>query len=173
MSTTAKILLIASIVLTVLCAVVCGGGAVWLYVSSMGEFEPPENIAVVITAPDEVKPGETFTVEVRVLNEADRAQTLDSIDVHDTYTAGFRLRSSTPAWRSSSRADGYISFDYQIKIPARGEHVVRFEATALRRGDYEGDWDICINSPWSFVSEVVRTIVDDEAEAPATSGERN
>ena len=173
MSTTTKVLLVVSIVLTLLCAVVCGGGAVWMYFASQREFETPENISVYITAPDRVKPGDSFTIDVRIINEADRAQALDSIDVYDLYTGGIRLRSSTPAWQSSSHVHEFITFDYQITIPARSEQLVQFQATALKRGDYEGDWDICINSPWSYVSEVVRTIVSDGDETGATPSSKS
>jgi hypothetical protein len=172
MSTTAKVILIVSIALGGLALLVCAaGGALWLYFSSQPRFEEPADIAMFITAPDRVKPGESFTIEVRVVNQADRPQVLDSIDVYDAYTAGIRIRRSDPAWRSSSHMYDFITFDYQIKIPPRSAHVVTFDATALKRGDYEGDFDICVNAPWSCLSEAVRTIVEDEDEgsAPATT----
>lgn len=162
MSTTAKAILIAVIVLAGLRIVVCGGGGVWLYYMAQRGFEEPKDIAIFISAPEQVKRGETFTIDVRIVNQADRQQKLDSIDVYDSYTAGVRLRSSTPAWRSSSHMVDFVTFEYQIAIPPRSEQIVTFEAQALKAGDFAGDFDICINAPWSFLTEVVRTIVVDD-----------
>jgi hypothetical protein len=149
--------------------VVCGGGGLFLYFAMRDAFEQPTNIAVWVTAPDTVKTGELVVIEVRVVNQANHPQVIDSIDIYNSYLEGVKLRSSTPAWRSSMAILDFVTYDYQLSIPAQGEQIVKFDAIALKPGDYLGDIDVCINNEMSYITQVVRTVVNDENSSSNTS----
>ena len=160
MTRSARLAVIIGVAIAGFVFLVCAGVATFIYFKLRDEFAPPQNIRITIISPDEVNQGEAFTIEIRVANDAAETQTIESIDVYDTYLAGVLLNSSDPPWGSSSHIVEFITYDYDLAIPPGGEQVVKFEATAIQAGDFQGDFDVCVNSDTSFVTEVVRTIVE-------------
>jgi hypothetical protein len=165
MTRSVKITLIVILAAVGVCLLICGGVATWLYVSLRDDFAPPQGIRVAVGSPDQVNAGDTFIIELRVANDAAEPQIIQSIDVYDSYLAGVLLKSSDPPWSSSSHIMDFVTYDYDLEIPPGGQQVVKFEASAIQAGDFQGDFDVCINSDTSFITEVVRTIVNDAAAA--------
>lgn len=169
MSQTAKLTLLVLAIAGGVMLLVCSGTAAWLFFSVRSEMAPPENIRVSVSSPDQVTVGQTFTITVRVSNDANQPQLIDSIDIYDSYLAGVRLRTSQPAWQSSQSLMDFVTYAFGLSIPPRSEQVVTFEAVALRPGDFSGDFDVCINSEVSYITQVVRTIVTERDAAARTS----
>ncbi len=140
--------------------IICGVAGLFIYFGF--GISLPEQINVSFLRPVNVKSGDSFDIEVRIENLMNRPRVLDSIDVYDGFLDGVLIGSSSPRWRSSSRFFGqFVSYDFQLAIPANGETVVKFHAQGLKPGDFMGDWDVCVDGSSSCVSEVLRTIVSD------------
>lgn len=159
MSTPMKVLLALLIVVVLLVLAVCGGGFIWFIRQATYGAQPPQDIRVVIDAPSHVDPGASFEVPVRIFNDAEDRQTLDSIDVFADYLAGIDLRRSEPAWRQSSNYGDFLSYDFQLDLPPSAETTITFHAVALSEGDWVGDFDVCVNGPASCSTHAARTIV--------------
>jgi Na+-transporting methylmalonyl-CoA/oxaloacetate decarboxylase gamma subunit len=173
MSKGLKITLIAVASSLFVLVLVCSGVGYLVYRNFGEQFVEPQNIAIAVKSPDRVKPREAFTIEITIANSADEAQTLDSIDIYDTYLKGVRMQRSNPAWSASATVGDFVTYNYQLEIPARGELVVKFDARAIGPGDYAGDFDVCINNELSYLTEVVRTNVDEEGTSAVPPSQNN
>lgn len=137
----------------------CGGGIGLLIYLSM---QTPEDITVATDVPVYVEAGEQFAFTITVQNTASEPQTLNSIDISESYLDGITIRSTSPAYSQSIPipiAD-MQSYEFHRTIPAGGSLDVTFNATALQPGDYSGGVDIVINQDWSYLSRALRTVVE-------------
>jgi len=149
-----------SILACIVIAVVTGfGGLYWLGSQS------PENAGVRLDFPIEINAGEDFQFEIAVTNTSAAAMELSSIDISLNYLNGFLVKGTTPPYSETSQFDalgGGETFQtyYYYQPIAPGETLtVIFDARTLLAGDYQGGVDVCIDSDFNCVSNIVRTIV--------------
>lgn len=128
----------------------------------MGCLEYPENIVIGIQSPSFVNEREEFNIIVTVENTAEQPQTLTSLDIANGYLEGIAITNSEPQSKSNFHVpiDDTQSYQYYINIPAGGKQIVNLTAVALKKGEYSGDIDVCINTDVNFLSKQLRTIVE-------------
>lgn len=141
--------------------VLVGGALTGLFTISAVEsaISPPTEVELGVIAPAQVTVGETFSILVRVSNNAAETQILDSIDIELSYLEGIRIESSDPPYSDTFEVFGYQSFTLLRDIPPGGEVVVQFRASALAAGNYRGDIDICVNTGGNCSTRVLHTAV--------------
>ena len=122
----------------------------------------PENIEVGVHVPLEVKKGDEFTIIARVRNTATEAQKLVCLDISDAYLDGVALLGTEPDYKEAYHVPISNMMSYVLDLPIEpGQKVdVRLRAKAVKRGDFRGEMDFCINSDSCFLTELVRTIVE-------------
>jgi len=106
----------------------------------------PAGLRAYVESPDEVKVGELFELRVVVANDRQgRGLKVSSIDLGESYLAGFVVRATEPSPKSSQRVsfDNSQSFRFDVPVPAGGTNVFTFRLRAARPGLYRGDVDIC------------------------------
>jgi hypothetical protein len=138
----AAVITISVIAFFLVLLAICAGAGVYFFRMASDMAEGPVGIVYAVDSPLQVEPD------------------TPSIDVYNSWRTGIQITSSEPAWRSSTEYFGeFISYDYQLDIPAGQTQIVKFQATPIAPGDYEGDFDACINNEYTFLTQVVRTIV--------------
>lgn len=122
----------------------------------------PENVEIAVEAPALVKKGQKFEVKARVKNTASETQRLVSLDIGDKYLAGVKIEAAQPPYSESMHIplDNSMSYTFELELQPNEERVVTFQAVALKPGDFRDEVDFCINSPISFLSQQVRTVVE-------------
>ena len=127
-----------------------------------GCLEDPKNIVVDVQAPSFVNEKEEFNIIVTVENTDEDPQELVSLDIADSYLKGISIISSEPPHTEDWHIpiDNTRCYEYHIDIPAGGKQTVNLTVISLKKGDYSGDIDICINSESNFLSIGLRTIVE-------------
>ncbi len=143
-------------------ALTCVGGvAALLYLSlnPPGGFGPPQNITVAVNAPSQAPARQPFQITVDVTNTATTTQNLNSIDIYDGWHDGFVISQTTPATTSKIRIMDFTSYFFEKDIPPGQTLTVTFDVTPTTVGSYTGDWDICINTEYSFMTQTVHTQV--------------
>jgi hypothetical protein len=150
-------------------AIGCGIGCLVLAivaVVALGTFfywasKAPENIEVAVTVPLQAVAGEEVDLVVTITNLADEPQTLDSIDIYDSYTGGIAVTRTDPPYTDFFQVPILDARTYEFKreIPAGGTLIVTFDAVAVRAGDFGGQLDVCINLASSCLSRPVRTVI--------------
>lgn len=134
-----------------------------LALGGCGAFQSPKaGISVAVDAPARVRAGEPFQLRATITNGSEREALLDSIDIGDTYLEGVTLESSQPAWNETMHVpiDDTLSHDFQAKIAPGKSLTVTFTAVAAEVGEYEGAFDICVNSVYDCFFEEVATTVE-------------
>ena len=106
----------------------------------------PAGLRAYVESPDQVKDGVLFDLRVVVANDR-KGQRLkvSSIDLGESYLAGFVVRSTAPAHKSSQRVplDKSQSFEFDAVVPAGSTNVFTFHLRAAKPGMYRGDVDVC------------------------------
>lgn len=157
MTTTGKVLTCLGVgCLATVAAVVIAlvAGVRWL-------AEDPEGVEVTVEAPLQVMVGEELTITATLRNVDTEPRRLVDVDVADEYLAGIAVRSTAPAFVSSSHVpiDGTVSYSFDLDLPAGSDTRVTFTAVATQSGDWSGDFDFCIDSQVKCVPHLVRTLV--------------
>ena len=132
-----------------------------LFLSACGT---PDGVTVNIEMSQQVKVNESFDLIVSITNEADEAQKLTSIDIGNDYLDGILLESSTPSYSESWDFDvmGFMSYDYNMEIPAGETLQIIYTMKGIAEGDYSGSLDVCINTESDCLYNDIRTIVEAE-----------
>ena len=122
----------------------------------------PKDVTIQVNAPLHLTLKQEFVVEVRVQNTAAESQRLDSIDVGDRYLQGVAIQSTEPAFKQSMHVPlvNMQSYEFGQPIAAGGEVVVKFNAVAVKAGDYSATVDVCINSASSCSSHPIRAVIE-------------
>ncbi len=138
----------------------CIGGVLFI-ANAVGS---PENIVFTIEAPLRVTTGDDFEIAVTIQNTSAEPQTLVSLDIWDRYLSGVAISGSSPAFRQAFHVpiDNTVCYEYDRQIPGNGSVVVTLSAQALAPGDYNSFIDACINSELSFLTQPIRTIVEQD-----------
>jgi hypothetical protein len=126
-----------------------------------GAEDSPQNIEVSVQAPLRVKDGESFEIRARVRNTADEVQTLVDLDFSDRYLNGIAIESASPRFSEGTSYPEEHTFSYTFNLPVQpgAEAEIVLQARAVSPGDYSAELDFCINSPTSYLSYPIRTIV--------------
>jgi hypothetical protein len=142
-----------------------GVGVAMDVTSTLAASVSPQGIQLAVQCPAEVTVGQRFFVDVSVQNTLGHEQTLDSLDLYDSYLDGITLIGASPAASSrtsSSIGAAQFSFEtlwYNRAIPAGGQVDIRLEMQAAKPGHWAGDLDVCINEPHIFTTHVLQTTV--------------
>jgi hypothetical protein len=134
------------------------GGLVWL-------TEPPDAVTASIDAPIQVDAREKVEFVVNVTNHGEDAVNITRIDVGVGYLKGFTLLSVVPNYDSyympeeASSREQLQSYYFSVPIEPGETVSITFVANAVAAGDYAGSLDICINSGYSCIYKVIRTVV--------------
>ena len=121
----------------------------------------PENVEVAVDWPTAVEREVRFEIQVHVYNTAAIEQTLVTLGA-DEYLKGIVIESSDPPFSEFGHiplASG-TSYSYDLAIPPGREISITLFAYAAHRGDYAGEFHLCINSTTSCLYYSVRTIVE-------------
>ena len=152
---------------------VAGGVAILLLVLAVmawswmtAVMEGPTDVVVTVDAPLTATIGQSFEIRVVIENTATETQSLNSIDLYDSYLEGIEITSTEPPFDEASSLFGFTSYYYETDIPAGQTIEVVLTAMPLRAGDFRGDLDVCINTEYTFVTHVVRTSVDAASSSP-------
>ncbi len=148
---------------------VVGGGCALIFVAVVGAVvflgysstRDTAGVAVTVEAPLRSALGSHFEIVATVENRSGAAKTLVDVDVADRYLGGVALGASTPPFTSSEHVpiDNTISHHFGLALPPGGTARITFGAVAAHAGDYQGDFDFCIDSDSSCVSYHVRTVI--------------
>ncbi len=98
-----------------------------------------------LSVPADAALGSTFTIVVTAHNPHDRPVTLDSIDISDSFLAGFQVLEIRPA-ASSTMHVGLVrrrSWEFRSEV-LRGDTLrIEFRLRAVARGRFTGEVAIC------------------------------
>ena len=119
----------------------------------------PDNVSVRKSFPIEVKNGETFKILVSIDNEADYRRILTSIDIDREFLKGIYVTKASPKPKEEYYAVGLHIFEFYKPIEAMKNQSIVFTATAIRVGDFSGDFDVCIDSDGSCLFGSIRVLV--------------
>jgi len=126
----------------------------------------PSDVAVSLSVPAVVSPGEELEISVEVTNSADYPQKIVSIDFSDSYLEGIMLTGSDPASLESMHVPvvNIVSYDFGFEIGPNESKTIVFQAIALEAGDYSGDLDVCINNDANCIYGHARSVVKEPAQ---------
>jgi hypothetical protein len=134
------------------------GGLMWI-------SEPPEGVTVSIDAPIQVDARDKVGFVVHVTNDREDLITLTKLDIGMEYFEGFTLLSVEPNYddyyipQETSSWEQFRSYYFSIPIEPGETVSVTFSSNAVTAGDYAGSLDVCINSDYSCIYKVIRTVV--------------
>lgn len=117
---------------------------------------------VEIDAPVSVSKGDDLTFTVTITNSDSQAHSLRSIDVAYDFLDGIYITDVTPEPDLEYDVDAISQhiFEFNHEITAGTSVEVVFSATAVKTGDFGGDFDICIDGDASCIFDSIRTIVE-------------
>ena len=102
---------------------------------------------------------------VHVTNDGTEAVTITGVNLSANYLDGITIESVVPVYDEvfppieSAFGEDFQNYDFSISIAPGETASVTFTGTAIASGDYGGSLDICINSGFSCVPKVIRTVV--------------
>lgn len=133
-------------------------GLMWL-------TQSPDDVTVSIDTPIQVEARDRVEFVVHVTNDGEDLITVKRLDVGVDYFEGFTLLSVTPNYvdyyipQEPSSWEQYRSYYFSIPIEPGETVSITFSSNAVTAGDYAGSLDICINSEYSCIYKVLRTVV--------------
>ena len=144
----------------ILAVIVFGfGGLMWI------GAQTPENAAVQVNAPINVKVNESIEISVTITNTGAETMKLASIDLSLNYLNGFIVKQASPPFTET----------YQYTVPVSGEKVqtfvfdqsiapgdtlvVVFNGESVLSGDFSGDVYVCVDSGFNCAVITTRTVV--------------
>jgi hypothetical protein len=134
------------------------GGLLWL-------SRAPQNITVSVDAPIQIDNGDNVEFIVHVTNDGTETVTITGINLGANYLDGIAIESVTPAYDEvfppveSAFGENFQNYNFSILISPAETVSVTFNGTAIASGDYGGSLDICIDSNFSCLPKVIRTVV--------------
>ena len=145
----------------------CTFSAIYLLVTG-GAFlgwlmQAPEGAAIRVEAPSLVRKGDPVIIFVEVENTSSEPQLLHSVDISSSYLNGIAIQWADPRFTESypiAVGPAMQSYTFEQQIAPGATLTVQFFGTAVRRGDFSGDVDVCISSAVRCDSFLTRTIVE-------------
>ncbi len=134
-------------------------GAV-LTVAGFMFFREKPKLEASIEIPAEIALGSTVSLVVKVSNPHQKAVGLDSVDVADSFLAGFQVLSVEPKPTGTTHVPvlDQRSWDFGRAVPPGGKLTVTFTLKAVAEGHFSGDLDVC-NPSQDFTTHVVDVVV--------------
>ena len=122
----------------------------------------PRNIKVSAEAPLRVRISQTFVIKAIVENTADKPQKLVALDISRDFLEGVAIKSTKPEFSEAKPVplDNTVSYEFHMPIPPGGKVEIELLAEGVKKGDFSGTIDYCINTDYSFLSYPVRTIIE-------------
>lgn len=119
--------------------------AIWLagIVSFLAFFGDTAPFSVTVGAPESVKLGDEFPLVVTTRNVGDEPSTLGSIDLYDSFAAGFEVVKVAPFPREVSNLFDLRSYFFTEQLAPGAEVVVTFTLRAVKSGTWAGQVDSC------------------------------
>ncbi len=134
------------------------GGILWI-------SRAPENITVLVDAPIQIDNGDDVEFIIHVTNDGTETVTITGVNLSANYLDGITIESVVPVYDAvippveSAFGEDFQNYNFSISIAPGETASVTFTGTAVASGDYGGSLDICINSGFSCVPKVIRTVV--------------
>jgi hypothetical protein len=135
----------------------CIGGVLWI-------SQPPRGVTASVDAPIQLDAGDKVEFVVHVTNHNKDVVKIMSIDIGVDYFEGITLLSVTPDYDSyyvpqEATADDIRSYYFSIPVEPGETVSITFMGNAVDAGDYGGILDVCINSNYTCISNVIRTVI--------------
>jgi len=136
------------------------GGLMWL------GSQTPDNADIRINAPLNATVGDDVQIEIYVTNTGSEALELSSIDFSLNYLNGFNIYEVDPPYSETSQYDAlgggetFQSYYFHHSIEPGETLTLIFSAKAVLPGDFSGDVDVCIDSDYSCITNIPRTVIE-------------
>ncbi len=134
------------------------GGLMWL-------TRAPENVTALIEAPIQIDNGDEVEFIVHVTNHGTEKVVITDINVSAYYLDGITIGSVTPLYDEvftpveTAFGENFQDYYFSISVPPGETVSVTFTGTAIASGDFGGSLDICIDSSFSCIPKIIRTVV--------------
>ncbi|MEM7331713.1 MAG: hypothetical protein AAF490_06455 [Chloroflexota bacterium] len=117
----------------------------------------PSDVSVLVDAPRAVPLNEPFAIVVTVRNLTAVSQTLDSIDIQNSYLEGVQISQSDPPFSDDFEIPlvGYQSYTYFTPIFGNDTLEIELVGEGIAEGEFEGTIDVCINNGADCVSRTL------------------
>jgi len=116
-----------------------------------------------LSVPPQVALDSTAIMVVTTTNPHPKPVTLDSIDVDDSFLAGFQVVRIDPEPVDTMHIFGQRSWTFDQSVAPGDSLEVRFELRAVQEGHFSGDVDVC-NPGFDFMTVVADVVVTEEAD---------
>ncbi|MFO7900440.1 MAG: hypothetical protein R6V58_15445 [Planctomycetota bacterium] len=124
------------------------------------------------SVPSEVELGSTVALVVETTNPHDEPVTLDSIDIDNSFLAGFQVVSTDPEPTETRQVPliDQCSWEFGKTVPPGESLAVTFELKPVAEGHYWGSVDVC-NPNQDFTGLFADVVVKKAGTPPAESKE--
>lgn len=144
-----------------------GGWLIWFLLIREGPV-----LSATLDVPQQVKQGDIVRMKVLTFNPNKRSITLDSIDIDDSFMAGFQVVRVEPTPKDTLRL-GILrqrSWEFGAMVPPGTGLDVTFELQAVAEGRWIGQVDVC-NPTQDFNSLLADVMVSESAPVAAPARE--
>ena len=163
-----KKFIIGCICVTVTVAAIAAFG-IWYWL-----IRETPTLGAALSVPMEVQTGATFTLTITTTNSHNQPVTLDSIDIDDSFLAGFQVVTIVPEPGDTSHLQllNQRSWVFDKAVAPGGTLSVTFTLKAIADGHFTGDVDVC-NPAQDFKTFLADVLVmankPDKADKPAVN----
>jgi hypothetical protein len=144
-------------------ALACLAGVAAIVLFFVYMLQDVESVSVSVNGPTDVVVGQTFELNVTVINERPRdVLAVSDIDIAEDYLAGFTVLAVKPKPKSRKHVpvDNSRSFTFRAQIPPETSETFVFTLRAERPGLYRGDVDVC--EGMRFITDMAETLVKEK-----------
>jgi len=120
-----------------------------------------KNVDIFVDFPAVVQEDDEFEVIAKLVNTGKSSKELYSIDISDKYLKGITVLKIDPDYKESTHIpiDNSQSYTFNHSLLPGDTAVFKISCKAIYIGDFNGDFDFCIDSEFNFISKNVRTVV--------------
>lgn len=148
--------IILALGIILLCICIIGSVAMFAIV---GSTTTPGNVRVTIDAPSSVPLNEPFLMTVQIRSLTAEGQSIDSIDIQNSYLEGIEVQSTQPAATDqfSIPIVGFETYLFERDLFGNDTVTIEFVMMGFTEGQYSGDIDVCIDNGSNCVSQTIET----------------
>lgn len=135
------------------------GGLVWL------GSQTADEATAALDVPATAQAGEPYTFRITVTNTSSEQIELYGVDISMNFLSGIAVESTDPVYTETSQFDSlgggetYLTYYFHQAVAPGESLTVTFTGTAVTAGDFSGAMDVCINSDYNCITNVVRTVI--------------
>ncbi len=134
------------------------GGLMWL------GSQTPDNANIQLQVPAEVSADNVVELKAVITNIGAEPLEVSSIDIGMKYLNGFFIESTSPPYSETNQYDGldgetFQTYYFYVTVAPGESLTIVFHARAVGKGDFSGNFDVCIDSDYTCRTDIVRTIV--------------